>query len=86
VNVTEPATALVAVTVLGPGVDPRMRTVLAVAAVVDGPTVWLTGGEKLSPGALLVQLTEPQGPGMTTSGLQLTDTTKVLPFAERKAI
>jgi len=48
--------ALLAVTVLGPGVDPRMRTVLDVAAKFD-PLVGLGVEEKLSPGALLVQLT-----------------------------
>jgi len=68
VNVTErppgSATALVAVTVLGPGVEPRMRTVLAVAAA-GVPVVRLACGEKLSPGALLAQNTLPQGSGFT---------------------
>jgi len=63
-----------------------MRVVLAVAAVGD-PLVGLTDGEKLSPATLLVQPTEPQGPGNTSPNeLQFTDTTRVLPFAERKVI
>src|SRR5262252_1212322 len=89
VNVTEPppgkGSPVDAVTVRGPGVGPRMRVVLAVAPVI-GPLVGLTGGEKVSPGTLLVQPTVPQGPGATLIPLQLTETAKVLPFADRKVI
>ena len=73
---------LVAVTVLAPRADPRVTTVLDVAAVF-GPFVRLVFGEKLSPGALLVQVTVPQGGGIMNPGtvLQSIDTTKGLATA-----
>jgi len=55
--------------------------VLDVAALF-GPLVRLGCGEKLSPDALLVQLTVPQGGGITIpSELQSIDTTKGLATA-----
>ena len=85
VNVTDLApgsgSALDAVTVLKPRADPRVRVVLDVAALF-GPLVGLGWGEKLSPDALLVQLTVPQGGGITIpSELQSIDTTKGLATA-----
>jgi hypothetical protein len=76
-DVTPSGNAVVAVTVLAPGVDPRVRTVLDVAAAVV-PVVGLGCGEKLSPGTLLVQLTVPQGAGITgaDTAVQLIDTTR----------
>jgi len=54
-----------------------MRTVLDVAALGSSPIVWLGVEEKLSPGALLVQLTRPQGKGSTVpNAMQLICTTK----------
>jgi hypothetical protein len=81
VNVTDLApgsgSALDAVTVLTPRADPRVRVVLDVAALF-GPLVGLGCGEKLSPDALLVQLTVPHGGGIMNPGteLQSIDTTK----------
>jgi hypothetical protein len=85
VNVTDLApgsgSALDAVTVLTPRADPRVRVVLDVAALF-GPLVGLGCGEKLSPDALLVQLTVPHGGGNTIpSELQSIDTTKGLATA-----
>jgi len=86
VNVTElepgSDSPLVAVTVLAPRADPRVRIVLDVAALLD-PLVRLTCGEKLSPGALLVQVTVPQGGGIMNPGteLQSIDTTNGLATA-----
>jgi len=76
-DVTPSGNAVVAVTVLAPGVDPRVRTVLDAAAAVV-PVVGLGCGEKLSPGTLLVQLTVPQGAGITgaDTAVQLIDTTR----------
>jgi len=73
----EPGSPLVAVTVLEPGVDPRVSTVLAVP-VGNVPTVLLSGGEKVSPLALLVQATVPHGAGMGENPVQSTNTTRGL--------
>ena len=76
----EPGSPLVAVTVLAPGVDPRVSTVLAVP-VGKTPTVELRGGAKVSPVALLVQATVPHGAGMGENAAQLIDTTRGLASA-----
>jgi hypothetical protein len=57
----DPKSTLVAVTLLAPGVDPRVRSVFLLASAIfscAGPG--LTCGVKVSPGALLVHVTEPQ--------------------------
>jgi len=80
VKVTDADGPLVAVTVLGPGVDPKVSTVLAVP-VGNDPIVTLMGGAKVSPVALLVQTTVPHGPGMGESPVQSINTTRGLPSA-----
>jgi hypothetical protein len=59
-TVEESISGAVAVTVLTPGVDPSVRTV--VDEPVNSGCISLGFGEKVSSGAVLLHVTEPHGP------------------------